>query len=259
LLSYFGHQLEVSAFEDHCVLTLPLRTLDDRYLDIHVEDKIGDLKLVHDGGRTTAELFAQGIHLTDSREAQLRAIAGKYGVSYNDGTFTQACRADSIQQTVFAIAQCASLAMYDVLSHSPKVEAEPVASIVRRTLDQWRPPDVDLRHLFHFKGQTAGADHVFDSVAFPKVSGRHAVAVKTLAPGYGPQVQADRYGFLVLDIRGTEYDKWPRIAVISKADQWPSGALEMVRSLSTRTLEADTGNDAFLERTLPHTMVELAA
>ena len=241
------------------LVQLPLKTLDDRYLDVYIESKIGDFAIVHDGGRSTAELFAQGIHLTDAKEAQLKAVAARYGASYADGSFSVGCRLESVQQAVLAVAQCASLAMYDVLTHAPVIEAEPLALVVRRTLERWKPTDVELRHRLHLKTETPGADHVFDSVAFPRVSGRRTVAVKTLAPGYGPQVQADRYGFLVLDIRPTDYNKWPRLAVVSKADQWPSDALKLVRSLSAKTLEVRTGDDDSISHMLPAFMDELAA
>ena len=76
LLSFLGTELEVSTFENQCIITLPLKTLDDRFLDVYVEPRIGDYIVVHDGGRTASELHAQGIHLTDTN-ASPPAIDGE--------------------------------------------------------------------------------------------------------------------------------------------------------------------------------------
>ena len=258
LLGYLGHELEVNAFENQCVLTLPLKTLDDRFLDVYIEAHPPDYLVVHDGGRTTAELFVQGIHLNRNKEELFKEIARRYGANYGDGSFVLGCKPSNAQDAILAIAQCASLAMHEVLTHKPDFAEEQPSLIVKRTLDSWKPDHVELKHRLSVRGQTPGATHTFDSVAFSKLSGNRAVAVKALALGYGPPVQADRYGFLVLDIRGTEYDKWQRLAVVSKAEQWPANVLKQVRSLSAKTLEVRSGDDLEIERLLPSYVEELA-
>ena len=258
LLGYLDHELEVNAFENQCVLTLPLKTLDDRFLDVYIEAHPPDYLVVHDGGRTTAELFVQGIHLNRNKEELFKEIARRYGANYGDGSFVLGCKPSNAQDAILAIAQCASLAMHEVLTHKPDFAEEQPSLIVKRTLDSWKPDHVELKHRLSVRGQTPGATHTFDSVAFSKLSGNRAVAVKALALGYGPPVQADRYGFLVLDIRGTEYDKWQRLAVVSKAEQWPANVLKQVRSLSAKTLEVRSGDDLEIERLLPSYVEELA-
>jgi hypothetical protein len=259
LLRLLGEQVEVAAFDDFCIVTLPLRTADSRYIDVFVESKLGDFVLVHDGGKSTAELYAQGIHLTDARVKIFGEMAHRYGVAYADGTFSVACRSDGISSAVLAIAQCASLAMFDVLSHFPVADDEPVLARLGRALDLWKPPGVEIARRVPIKGQTPEANHVFDYVAFASEPTRRNVAVKVLMPTYGSPLQAQRYGFLALDIRGTMFDRWPRLAVIARADQWVEPALRLVRSLSTRTLELESGDEGSLERLVPGYMDELAA
>lgn len=259
LLGYLDHELEATAFENQCVLTLPLKTLDDRFLDVYIEEHPPENLVVHDGGRTTAELFVQGIHLNPKKEELFKEIARRYGVNYGDGSFIVLCKYSEAQSAILAIAQCASLAMHEVLTHRPEFAEEIPSLIVRRTLDTWKPDHLDLRHRLSVNGNTPGAKHTFDSVAFSKRSEGRAVAVQALAFGYGPQVQADRYGFLVLDIRGTEYDDWQRLAVVSKADHWPAKVLQQVRSLSNKTLEVPSGDNTAIERLLPSYVEELAA
>ena len=76
LLSFLGAELEVSTFEDQCIITLPLKTLDDRFLDVYVEPRIGDYVVVHDGGRTALRV-ARSRHPPNRHEARPPAIDGE--------------------------------------------------------------------------------------------------------------------------------------------------------------------------------------
>ena len=44
---------------DVCVVTLPIPTIDGRFVDVFVESRIGDYLLVHDGGKAANELILQ--------------------------------------------------------------------------------------------------------------------------------------------------------------------------------------------------------
>jgi hypothetical protein len=90
-----------------------------------------------------------------------------------------------------------------------------------------------------------------DFVAYPAREGVPTVAMKVLAPSYSPQAQAERYGFLVLDTERTIYEQWRRIAVITKVEQWKQATLELVRSLSSRTIELHTGEERELSHLVP--------
>lgn len=256
--SYLGRELEVSTFHDQCVLTLPFKTVDDRYVSVYIDSMLGDYVIVHDGGKTSAELFAQGIHFTDARRAEFRAIAERYGAAFENGAFTIGCRPAEAQPAILAVAQCVTAAMLPVLKHFPVLDSEPVSVVVKRTLDRWRQVDFDIRHRVHAKGTTPGSDHVFDSVAFARHQRMRSVAVKALSYGYGPKVSADRFGYMVLDLKGTQFDRLSRLAVISKVETWTSDALVQVRSLAADTIEARTGEEAEIERVLPAKIERLA-
>ena len=261
LLAFMQSQLEVSAFDTQCIVTLPFKSLDDRFLDIYVERKIGNYILVHDGGRAVSELYAQGIHLTASKRALLRSLAQRYGASFDehDDAFRIGINGGPIQPAILAIAQCTSLAMHDVLTHTATIDVEPIRARVRRSLDGWRTRVFKIRHRVPIDTVTpSGARHLFDSVAFPTAKELRTVAVTVLTPSYGPQVQADRYGFLALDIKGTLFDDWPRLAVISKVEQWGGSALKIVRSFSAGTLEIRTDEDGVVEEVLPKRIEKLS-
>src|SRR5258705_4514497 len=97
LVTYFGQRVEVDTLEDKCVISLPLLTIDDRYLMVFVEPKMNDYYFVHDGGKTAAELFSQGIHITDKKADVFRTMAHRMGIGFGDEKFSVGCKAGEIQ------------------------------------------------------------------------------------------------------------------------------------------------------------------
>jgi hypothetical protein len=259
LVSMFADQIEVTPASNYCIVTVPLLTLDGRLMDVYVEDTLGDIVLVHDGGKTAAELYSHGIHVTDAKRATFKALAQCYGATFEAGTFTIACRKSEADGAILRLSQCANLAMFDLLKNAPVIEDEPILSRVGRTLERWRPPSVELRRRLHVKGQTEAADHVFDYVAFGVGNRRKNVAVNVLTPTYKPELQAHNYGFMVKDIDGTDFDKWPRLAIITKGERWSEDEKRLVRSLSQATLELETPQSAEVEDKLPTLIERLAA
>jgi len=258
LVGYLGEQIGVSAVDRTCVITLPLKTLDDRYLDVYVEPTVSTWVSVHDGGDAVAELYLQGIHLTGNGEDEMRAIAERYGVAFSAGSFSALVKPEETQRAVLAIAQCASIAMHRVLAHKAVLDDEPVSALVRRTLTKWQPESVDLKHHVRVKGM-ASPNHLFDSVAFPRDGRTQAVAIRTLGTAYRPEIQTARYGFAALDLEGTPYSKWRRVAVVAKVEKWPAGSLETVRRLSSLTIEVNTGDEDRISRLLPTYVSDLLA
>jgi hypothetical protein len=254
LVAFFSSFTEVTAVDDRCVVTLPIKTVDDRYQDVYLDPKLGDYVMVHDGGNSMAELFAQGIHLTDSQNAQLKTIARRYGATFNAGIFQIACApGDSIERAVFAVAQCAALAMFEVLNHQPIIEDEPLVARTARALHKWKPDYVDIRPKLKVKGNVA--EHSFDFVSLARKRGAKNVAIKLLNPsGSGARAQAERYGFLALDIQGREYDNWQRLAIVSKMDEWTESSLKLVNDLSSDVILLDSDHEERLEAVLPGKM-----
>jgi hypothetical protein len=241
-----------------CAITLPIRTLDGRFVEVFVEPKLGDFFLVHDAGKTVGELHVQGIHWTDARKALLPTMAHRFGVNLdNRGVFQIACKHEDVSQAILAVSQCAAVGMFEAAGHAPAIEEAPVSSQVKRVLVKWKPDFLDVRVNVKIRGAN-GADHLFDSVMHHKDAKHRTVAVKTLPFGYGARVQADRYGFMVLDIKGTEYDKWRRLAVVSQVDRWPMASLKLVRKFSAGTLEVRSNEEHFTDSQLIHEVSSLS-
>jgi hypothetical protein len=96
--------------------------------------------------------------------------------------------------------------------------------------------------------------HTFDFVTTPIRANSRLVTLQLLHPSIGPQIQAERYGFLAYDIAETSAGEWPRVAVVAKSEDWPSRALQLVQSISQATILLETDHEARIETVLPRKM-----
>jgi hypothetical protein len=257
LVALFAKDLEVTSVDTACIITLPLKTADDRYIDVFVEPvESSQLVYVHDGGKSTAELFAQGIHPTDTQEAMLKGIAQAHGVVFQKGRFQVACPNEAaVQNAVFAIGQCVALAMIEVVSHEAVIEDEALSGRIARSLDRWRPSYVEIHRRYPVEGRMV--QHLFDFVSMPIRRKKQTVALKILHPSIGPKIQAERYGFLAYDIRGKEANKWSKLAIVAKVEEWSETALRLVKDLSDDVILLNTDHEEYVENVLPSKMTEL--
>jgi hypothetical protein len=252
---YFLNEVAVTRLRDSCVFTLPIKTLDQRYPDVFIEKKFEDSFLVHDAGTTVAQLYAQGIHVTERRASSLEAIAHRFGAEYADERFQRLSAARDLESSVLAIAECELMGMHEILEHNPVLEQDSIDVRVKQALELWRPPYIrDIQSRLKVKGKKA--NHSFDFVTFPTDSQHKSTALQILKPSSSPQAQAERYGFLALDIEGTIYEDWNRFAIITKAEQWTKGPRSLVRTLSTKTIEVRTGEEDSLGEIIPSVMDE---
>ncbi len=250
LVSFLGEEIRVIESEDGCVLVLPSKTLDDRHPAIFVEQKMDDFFLVHDAGKTTAELHAQGIHITDSREEVFIKMADRLGAVFSKGMFQVGCSRDELHRAVLAVGECESLGMWDILGHEPDFSDEPIISRVERGLKSWNAPyENDIRPRVPVPGRNS--KHLFDFVSFPVNSPRETIALKILRPGGDSQGKAREYGYLALDLERTQYDTWLRVAVVARVEKWTRPARDVVKKFSTATVEVETGSEESLESLVP--------
>lgn len=258
LLAYFGSEIQVNESREGCVLVLPTKTLDDRYVAVFVDSKTADYFVVHDAGKTSAELHSQGVHITELREEAFSVMADKLGATFTDGVFQVGCKRSDLYSAILAIGQCETLGMWHLLGHKPDLTEEPVVSLVERGINAWKAPYVHrIQKRVQVKGQRA--NHVLDFVSFPNVEYRQPIAVKILRPSYDALAKAREYGFLVYDTEKTYFERWLRLAVMTKSDRWTTNAKQLVASLSTYTVEVETGDEDSLTRRIPATLEQMAA
>jgi len=258
LVKYLGSEIQVAESREGCVLVLPSKTLDDRHPAIFVEQKTADYFVVHDAGKTSAELHSQGIHITDIREEAFSSMADRLGAAFTDGVFQIACKQDELHAAILAIGQCESLGMWHLLGHKPDFGEEPVESRIERGLNVWHPPfPTSVQRKVQVRGLRA--THVLDFVCYSQKEGRQPVVIKILRPSDDSLAKAREYGFLVYDTERTMFEKWLRVAVMTKSEKWRTSTRELIASLSTTTLEVSGGDEESLERRIPDVLNRIAA
>lgn len=234
LIAYLGEFTDVVQDGEQCIVTVPIMTLDNRWVDITVEEKAPDSFLVHDAGKAVDELFLQGLPLSDSRLSVLHDIAFRHGIDLvDDAAFVAHCRRERLQQSIWTVAQCSSIAMGEILRHRAAVEEESFAGAVGQIVSSWgKEKGVSISSSIRAKGRTS--QHTFDFVASRE---NLTVAINVLNPSSGPLAKAKGYGYQVLDLGGTSYDDWKKVAVLSKPDIWTPAARRIVSSMATRVVE----------------------
>jgi hypothetical protein len=258
LVGFLGEEIRVVESSDGCVLVLPGKTLDDRHPAIFVDQRMDDYFLVHDAGKTAAELYAQGVHITDSREDAFSEMAERLGAVFSKGMFQVGCNRADLHQAILAVGQCESLGMWHILGHKPDFSDEPIASRVEQGIRAWNAP-YENRIESRFSVQGVTSKHVFDFVSFPVHVQREVIALKILRPGDDPISKAKEYGYLALDIRATQYEAWPRLAIMTKAEKWSKNAREIVKQHSAAMVEVETGEEESVEALIPQKLEEMAA
>jgi hypothetical protein len=258
LLKHFGSEIHVTESREGCVLVLPTKTLDDRYIAVFVERKTPDYFMVHDAGKTSAELHSQGVHITDLREEAFSQMADKLGAMFVDGVFQVGCKEEELHSAILAVGQCETLGMWHLLGHKPDFAEEPVESRVERGLKGWQAP-YPMRVERKVQVRGLRATHVLDFVCYARKENREPIAIKILRPSDDSLAKAREYGFLVYDTEKTMFERWLRLAVMTKADKWRSSAKQLIASLSTGTLEVESGDEESLERRIPDVLDQLAA
>jgi len=258
LVAFLGQEIQVIESKDGCVLVLPGKTLDDRQNAIFIDQRMPDFFLVHDAGKTTAELHAQGVHITDTREQAFAQMADRLGAVFSNGVFQIGCNRDELYHAILAVGQCESLGMWHLLGHKADFSDEPIRSRVDRGLKAWKAPyETQIGSDIYVSGRHS--KHKFEFVSFPKNVPRETIAIKILRPGDDALSKAKEYGYLALDIEKTQYDQWRRLAVMTKADRWTKNAREIVENLSSATVEVESGEEDAIERIVPEKLDQIAA
>jgi hypothetical protein len=258
LLSYIGEQTDVVELRDTCVITLPLRTVDDRWIDVYVEKRAADFYLVHDAGKTLTELISHGLRMTESKMNLLSGIADRFGAHIAEGAFTVGCKIDGVQAAIMAIGQCASLGMLDLLKHSPNFAQIPLISIVGKQLDVWATDKALVSSRVEVEGQNL--QHTFDFVCHPFEPTKAPIAITILKPSYTPMSHAKLYGYMVFDLSRTKCSRWKRVAILDKGSEWTPDSIELLEKHAQKVLSVSSAEDADkLQTELPRALDQLLA
>lgn len=232
LLTYLAEQTSAHDINGDCALTVPINTIDNRWVDIMVENRGPDFYLVHDSGKAVDELFLQGVAQSDQRSDLLKSIARRYGVSVEDGRFITGCPTGKLQHSIWAVAHCSGMAMGEILRHKPNIETEIVKTAVGDIVAEYGAErHIRVQPNVSAKGNTS--NHSFDFI----VDGAtEVVAINVLNPGANAKARAERYGFQGFDLQQT-HSSYQRLAVLANPSDWSSEARRLVDRFATRTVE----------------------
>lgn len=241
LLHYLGEQTEILSLGDTCIISLPIKTVDNRWVEISVDQRMDGYYVVHDGGKTFGELVSHGVRITESQTILLNQIACTYGAVVKDGAFAVGCKSDKLQEAILAVAQCASLGMLEAMKHRPVVEEEPIVAVAGDVISEWSAGRGKIQRRAQIQGDSA--QHKLDFVFYPSRSGKHhPIAVNVLQPSYTPMISAQRYGFLALDVDKVAFFRnWRRLAIIARRSEWTPEAVALIEKHAARTLTVRTG------------------
>jgi hypothetical protein len=256
ILAYVGEQTDVHDIEDSCVVTLPIKTVDNRWVDVYVEPHGPDFFRVHDAGKTTSELRLHGVKITETKYAALNDIAVRFSATLSDGSFVIGCKMDTLQQAIFSVGQCANLGMLELLKHAPNFREPPIISRIAETLEAWSSGKATIQSHVHLRGRTS--HHEFDFVAHPLQPQRvNTVALRVLHPGYTPLTTARNFGFLSLDLLA-EYSRWKKLAILTRSEMWTEEAISLVSKHAENVIRIESDKiDEEVREKLPGTMDRL--
>lgn len=135
VIEYVQTETEVLSLKRSCLLSLPIKALDGAHAEVFIEERGADSFLVHDGGKTVGHLEASGIHVTERLLDVLAQLAVRLGVSLDNGVFKMLSKAGTIQDAAFAVGQCCSVGLYELLAHSAVAEEARIISRVSNDVD----------------------------------------------------------------------------------------------------------------------------
>jgi hypothetical protein len=231
-LAYLAEQTTAHSVDGDCIITVPMNTLDNRWVDVAVEEKTPGFFLVHDSGKAADELFLQGVAMSEKKFDIFRSIANRYAVELEDGRFLVGCKAEHLQHSIWAVAHCHSLAMGEILRHKPTIEDEQVRAAVGGIITSWGA-ERSVRVQRNVSAQGNTTQHVFDFIAD---DGRSKIAVNVLNPGQSSIGRAQRYGFQGLDLRAA-HSSYKSLAVLAHPEVWSESAKGIVVKMANRVVE----------------------
>jgi hypothetical protein len=234
ILSFVAQNTIVEQMGNMCVATLPIPTVDGRFVDVFIESKIGDYIFVHDGGKAANEMIIQGMDLTESVHRACEQLAHNFGVSWVDETFQSTCKLTQLNRAVMNVAACSSLATFHLVGHEAAAEENPIRGQVGVVLRKWARKRATVKDQVTLQGKLDL--YAFDFLVRDR-SMSSPVAVSVVHPTGGALSAAQRFGFKMEDLRGTQADKWKQLVVEVKSEAWSAKARRIIAEYADGVIE----------------------
>jgi hypothetical protein len=255
---YLTENLRASpSLRSGCTITLPIKSVDDRWVFVIVEERYNVFR-VHDGGKTDSELFAQGLTMAESDSDFIAGVARKYGVTVEDRIIQKVCSKFELSAAIIAVAEAAVVMTAQLISsRMAEAQAQQVHSRISKILHLWDPKDFIIEE--NPEITTGTTTHKVNFIAKYKLAARTPTTIKILPPS-NPRSRAERYGFMLYAMReNPKYSGWSNLALVTGADQWTAPALDIVKSMATKTIEIRPDNESEVESSFPRLIEDLTA
>jgi hypothetical protein len=231
---YFTDNLRASpSMESGSIITLPIKTVDDRWVSVMIEEKHGYF-LVHDGGKTDSELFCQGVQMSDDVEQFNTSVAAKYQLRIENGIIQRTCQINELPQTIMAVAEAATVIAAQLVSQLAEPEVPAVRGTVSEALRLWKSEDFRIEENPQIEGRLSAYTMTFVAWAQNQM---HSSAAINILPHSNSSNRALKYALMLLDLKGIpSYKDLVQIALVLKADQWSEPSLELVNKVADETM-----------------------
>ena len=233
-LSHLHRDFETSAFQDACLVTTPFLRPDGEGIELEVQSLPNGRVTLSDMGNTLGYLYVNGLTLSRTLMANIRAISKAHGVLLQRNRLHIEVDTDSVGMAMHGLIQ-ATLAASDLIhkrrpTSNVRFDEEVESLIIHRGVSY----DVD----FSVKGRLE--EH---TIKFHVNSGRNLL-IQPLSPAsaVAARSRAERLAYRFGDIRG-EGARWRLVAVLddrkARANAWTSLALTPVEEYAIKWSQQD--------------------
>lgn len=239
--SILKHLSDLTLVEQHrdlCVVTLPIRTVDGRLVDVFVEERAGDYFLVHDASKAANELILTGVNMTASMKSSFERLAASFGIQMVNETFQTTCKAAQLNSALLGVAMCSSMATMHLLEHVARTDEDTVRDQFGAALKIWVRRRATLKERVSIGGKWR--QHSFDFVAYPKNS--TPIAFSVVSPSGNSAAAADRAAFRAKDLEDTRYAGWRKVIVEARSEEWTGPAKNLLAKCSDMVIEINSGD-----------------
>ncbi len=237
ILKHLTDHTAVEQLRDLCVVTLPIRTIDNRLVDVFVEQRVGDFYFVHDAGKAANELILHGVSVTPSIAKNCERIAAGFGVQWVDETFQANCKIDKLNASILGVAMSSSAATVHLLEHVIESEQQSVREEFGVAFKTWAKRKATVKGGVPVSGKWK--QHHFDFVAYPKST--DPIAISVVFPSGNPLTSAIRAAFRAQDLQGTAAGSWRKVIVETRPDLWTGPAKQLLVKCSDVVIELGAG------------------
>jgi len=255
---YLTENLRASpSLKSGCTITLPIKSVDDRWIFVIVEERYAVYR-VHDGGKTDSALFSHGLKITESDTDFIAAVARKYGVFVENKVVQRICPKAELSEAIVGVAEAAAVMTAQLISSRvAEAEAQQVHSRISEILHLWKPKEFIIEENPDIV--TDVTTHKVNFIAKDRISIHTPTTVKILPPS-NPRDRAERYGFMLYDMKvNPKYSGWSNLAIVTGANNWSAPALDIVKRMATKTIEVTPENRDEVEFLFPQVIEDLTA